>query len=41
LEKLDGSVTGDYVGAALVTFAKELAKELSLFRGVVEFGMGG
>jgi len=40
LEKLDGSVTSDYVGAAFVTFAKELGKELSLFRGVVEFGVG-
>jgi hypothetical protein len=40
LEKLDGRVTGDNVGAALVAFAKELAKELSLVRSVVELWMG-
>jgi hypothetical protein len=40
LEELDGSVAGDNVGAALVAFAEQLAKELSFVRGVVEFWMG-
>jgi hypothetical protein len=40
LQELDGSVAGDDVGAALVAFAEELAEELSLVRGVVEFWVG-